>query len=401
MAVKLCVIAALAACSAAKAHPNAEQRIYTNASSQATPEDLEKARRLGYSGRRLEMTDALRTALLNKHNALRSAQSVPCTAANMPRLEWDTALETASTSYSQLCQWWHDPTNGANSWGENLAYQWSSNGLEVTESLLVGMVQAWYDEIDDTEWNNDYTIVNSVTYADPQSQCKSYDATDGNCMIGHYTQVVAAKSSKVGCGVTNCQSGLIGNKGGVYLVCKYQEPGNTGGDGGLQAPYAIGATCSACPTTCQDHLCTCPDSMLSCVDWVGPGATANGYSSCTDLLDPNQGGFSCSFLREQRPHWCPLTCGDCQEPAGLGASQCGATKYESSNTCDGQPGTTTTASDGASQTTQGGGGDGGDPQDPQSSTSVIEEGSLSGSSSATCALPFSLLFLAFLRTVSW
>jgi hypothetical protein len=71
--------------------------------------------------------------------------------------------------------------------------------LSEINSDLTGFTQSWYNEVVDTEWGDDGALV-SKTYADPRNECQSWDAGKDNCMIGHYTQVVWAKSTKVGCG---------------------------------------------------------------------------------------------------------------------------------------------------------------------------------------------------------
>ena len=78
--------------------------------------------------------------------------------------------------------------------GQNLAY-WSNPSTPVGK-----LVQLWMDEK------------------------KDYDLKSGACaggkVCGHYTQMVWNKSTKVGCGATQCP-GM-----GLYLVCDYTPAGN-------------------------------------------------------------------------------------------------------------------------------------------------------------------------------
>ena len=68
---------------------------------------------------------------------------------------------------------------------------------------------------------------------------------------GHYTQMVWAKTNKVGCGSIAWKEGAFIKQ---YLVCNYGPAGNT-----LRQPmYQIGNACSRCPTgsSCSNGLCT-------------------------------------------------------------------------------------------------------------------------------------------------
>merc|ERR1719244_525209 len=75
---------------------------------------------------------------------------------------------------------------------------------------------------------------------------------------GHYTQVVWAETSAVGCGLTTTMEleEKIWNKFTITLICNYAKSGNF-----LKRPvYKIGEGCSACPTgtSCDsafDKLC--------------------------------------------------------------------------------------------------------------------------------------------------
>eukprot|EP00971_Amphidinium_carterae_P240921 4782851-Amphidinium_carterae.1 len=202
-------------------------------------------------------------------------------------------------------------------------------------------------------------------------------------MIGHYTQFVEAKANKLGCAVVRCLSDLspYGN-GGVYLVCKYTESGNVHVEGEQVAPYVVGAKCAACPNNCVNGLCTCPGLLESCTDALGSSlGTSYNYQTCDELMtaDPSDGGLTCAYLQtSQYSYACPLYCGDCTPPTGLGMSFCGQSQYIASNTCTGEPGTTTESS-GTTQTTGFASGD---------------EGTIgSGNRSATISLFFMLLLV--------
>ncbi|GAA6099032.1 cysteine-rich secretory protein LCCL domain-containing 1 [Tachysurus ichikawai] len=113
-------------------------------------------------------------------------------------------------------------------------------------------VQAWYDEVKD------------YSFPYPQ-ECNPYcpfRCTGPVCT--HYTQLVWATSSRIGCAVNVCYDmnvwGQIWTKA-VYLVCNYSPKGNWWGS----APYKHGTPCSACPPiyggVCKDNLCYKEDNQ--------------------------------------------------------------------------------------------------------------------------------------------
>ncbi|NXF52090.1 CRLD1 protein, partial [Oceanites oceanicus] len=112
-------------------------------------------------------------------------------------------------------------------------------------------VQAWYDEVRD------------FTYPYPH-ECNPYcPYRCSGPVCTHYTQVVWATSSRIGCAINLCHNmniwGQIWPKA-VYLVCNYSPKGNWWG----HAPYKPGRPCSACPPSfgggCRENLCYREDS---------------------------------------------------------------------------------------------------------------------------------------------
>lgn len=309
--------------------------IYTNATASGAPASYVQVAQ-HQRGQRLALSQLDQTALVEKHNALRAAVSQPCTAADMEALAWDDSLASAAQNYAAQCKWQHDTTNADHGWGENLAMRYSTINGELTNTvsteLLTGFAQAWYDEVIDANWAADGEDVTSKVYADPARQCKSYDAHTGKCMVGHFTQVVWAKTNKVGCGVASCSHGLQG-KGGVILVCKYTPAGNYVGKNkvGILPPYIAGASCSACPSSCsKGTLCDAGHSPNRCRDDID-GITAMNFNSvphtdCKSLITfTNQFGpnFWCSS-RESKFSICAKSCGVCSVPNGFGPRSCGA-----------------------------------------------------------------------------
>ncbi|KAJ8322395.1 hypothetical protein KUTeg_000055 [Tegillarca granosa] len=97
--------------------------------------------------------------------------------------------------------------------------------------------------------------------------------------VGHYTQVVWAKSTKIGCGYAKCGSVY-------YYVCNYSPPGNLD----INNPYTNGSSCSQCSSNCNNNLCDC--GGLVCLN----GGTLNlNTCTCTCLSYPHYVGNDCSL----------------------------------------------------------------------------------------------------------
>uniref|UniRef100_A0A4W3GGJ6 SCP domain-containing protein n=1 Tax=Callorhinchus milii TaxID=7868 RepID=A0A4W3GGJ6_CALMI len=139
--------------------------------------------------------------------------------------KWDYKLERVSKGYAARCIWDHNPKRGKS--GENL---FVSTGTIHAETAVI----FWYNEI------SDYTFdTNSCV---PGKMC------------GHYTQMVWANTTKVGCGNHFCpQLKNIKMKQANFIVCNYSPVGNLKGSG----PYKQGPSCSECPSgyTCENKLC--------------------------------------------------------------------------------------------------------------------------------------------------
>ncbi|KAM9234654.1 peptidase inhibitor 16 [Dugong dugon] len=170
------------------------------------------------------LTEEEKHLLVEAHNFYRS-QTNP-QAANMLRMLWDEELAIFAKAYAEHCVWAHNPHRG---WrGENL--------FAITgDSMDVQMAVA--------EWHRERDYYNFTTGAcQPRQMC------------GHYTQVVWAKSERVGCDSHLCAKLQNVEDSNVhFLVCNYVPPGNVIG----QKLYEVGPPCSACPKGyhCEQSLC--------------------------------------------------------------------------------------------------------------------------------------------------
>jgi len=110
--------------------------------------------------------------------------------------------------------------------GENIA--WASGGLEyildnpvdITKAGSAGYINGKFGAVD--MWANEKAYYN-------------YESNSGNgYVVGHYTQVVWQKTTKVGCGKAESKT----DRPGSYVVCRYYIAGNVGDE----KPYCTNYT---------------------------------------------------------------------------------------------------------------------------------------------------------------
>ena len=194
-----------------------------------------------------QLSTAQRAAVAQAHNTWRnkvaggqqsSARGVLPQASNMKTIIYDTNIE------EKLSQVWantnpkgHNPTRVvpglAGYIGENI--YWSSRGT--SQKLTPGSfdvsaaVNSWFNEV--SLFNGDVSKFSS-------------SATTGGA-IGHFTQVIWAESTRVGCGILDCvtstpKTGYTMYSQSVAFVCNYWKGGNYLG----QSIYKTGAPGSGC-----------------------------------------------------------------------------------------------------------------------------------------------------------
>nr|KAG5710909.1 hypothetical protein BaRGS_027060 [Batillaria attramentaria] len=135
------------------------------------------------------MDQAMKDHILKVHNDYRRNEG----GSNIAKLEWDSGLEAEAAQWAAGCNFQHKGM------GENLA--WNSNLALGEEKLIDTAMKKFYDE------------KNRYSYG--QHSCS---------MACHYTQLVWAKTKRVGCATKECTP--LGNTGwgktAWYLVCRYE-----------------------------------------------------------------------------------------------------------------------------------------------------------------------------------
>jgi len=182
--------------------------------------------------------------ILDYHNRLRSRVAGGLTgqppASNMKQLEWDEELARVAQRHADQCKFSHDcpDCRRVNRFkvGQNLYQSFSTRkgGKDWRKAI-----DSWFNEIKSF----------------PSSSVSSYSFSH---KTGHYSQMVWAKTSKIGCGVIGYKKGRFNAK---LYTCNYGETGNI-----LRRPvYKIGRACSSCPcgTSCSNDypgLCAANNS---------------------------------------------------------------------------------------------------------------------------------------------
>jgi uncharacterized protein YkwD len=145
-------------------------------------------------------SDPLLQGITAQHNAARAAV-MPAAANPIPPLQWSPTLAATAQAWASRCQFGHS----SGPYGENIY-------ADTGQGSATDVVASWVGE------------KSNYTYA--TNSCA------GVC--GHYTQVVWAASTSLGCGMQHCTSGSpFGGGAWNFWVCNYDPPGNFNG----QKPY--------------------------------------------------------------------------------------------------------------------------------------------------------------------
>jgi len=183
------------------------------------------------------MNEAGRTAALRTHNQYRQRvangqERGQPGATNMMELTWDNELATIAQRWSDQCTWGHDKNRRTEQWrwvGQNM-YMSMSTANSCQSQDWPGATKAWYDEVTKPGFS--------------ANDIEPYKFSSGT---GHYTAVVWADTTRVGCGYTCCYNANSQYKWEKIYACNYGSGGNIQG----AAMYKRGRACSACKNGCS------------------------------------------------------------------------------------------------------------------------------------------------------
>lgn len=146
--------------------------------------------------------DAEMQTMVEAHNAARAAVS-PAPVAPLGKLVWSETAADVARGYAAKCVFEHNPERGKH--GENLFASTGGAGPQA-------VVDAWVGE--------------QAQYSYDTNTCQK------DAMCGHYTQVVWAETTHVGCAKQACpaEGGPFGNRAWEIWVCNYSPPGNYVGE---------------------------------------------------------------------------------------------------------------------------------------------------------------------------
>ncbi|XP_019619053.1 PREDICTED: multiple epidermal growth factor-like domains protein 6 [Branchiostoma belcheri] len=217
--------------------------------------------------------------ILRHHNFLR--RTAPPLAANMLPLVWNEELADQAHEWALNCSIEHGfPPRPNSTFGTHVGQNiWLSSLAQIN---LTVVIQSWYDEIDFYNWE----------------ETKCHPPPGGMCT--HYTQLMWASTTDVGCSYYHCPW-----NGHAVVVCNYGPQGNLANT----RPYLAGPPCSQCPNQegwCDEGFCVdCPAQNCDC---------ALECKNC-GVLDPTTCTCTC------KDGW---DSPDCSVPCENGHRLCGA-----------------------------------------------------------------------------
>ncbi|BFZ15551.1 hypothetical protein BsWGS_18590 [Bradybaena similaris] len=152
-----------------------------------------------------QLSPELINVILGNHNKPRIMERY----AALPNLTWSSVLAARAQLWTEACNFSHQPAV-VRVWGENMAALGATQSKQIQ---LESMIKKWADE---KRYNQGGTF----------EECCSFQSS----MCCHYTQLVWAKTTTVGCGYNVCANLTHGTgtlRNVAYLACYYYPPGNT------------------------------------------------------------------------------------------------------------------------------------------------------------------------------
>jgi len=186
------------------------------------------------------LTTTDKTNLVRYHNFVRANWGMPALKNTNAVSGWSDTLATNAGKWAQNCNWQHssaasrtygkDEFDNDLSWGENMA---KIGTTDLTANFPFGTLASQVDGWKGEEKDWDCTKQEYYVFADSSSEngCRKTPNADGSLpMCGHFTQVVWATTTEVGCALVDCpkDTAWAGYRS-QFLVCQYNPGGNTAG----------------------------------------------------------------------------------------------------------------------------------------------------------------------------
>lgn len=186
--------------------------------------------------------------MLKSHNQYRgNLLPSPYSSSNMIKLRWDIKLSKSSERWANKlaqeneCKLEHPDFNTYSN-GQNLAMLYRSS-YDTVDNVEKKLVESAMENWGEKEMK--------ISFEAAENEKKTNEYFAYNLSISnHYTQLVWAKTTHVGCAYSQC--------GHVYVtVCEYFPPGNMKSNGVLQEWYIKGPSGSNCPEGYEKHKKLC------------------------------------------------------------------------------------------------------------------------------------------------
>lgn len=214
----------------------------------------------------LPLTPEFRQTVLDTHNELRNKiatgsdkRAGNSAASNMNALSYDVELEFIAQCWINKCKFGHDKCRATQKNPDQRAGQNLAAGTMEPDALstVKELINSWYE--DEIEVGNAQVI---DSFKSISKNGKAY---------GHFSQVVWAKTTHVGCGYSYKKKTDM-----LYLLCNYND-GNL-----LKAPiYKRGDPCSGCT---GGKSCNAKYSGLCGNDEMDESESYPYYGGCSNII---------------------------------------------------------------------------------------------------------------------
>jgi uncharacterized protein YkwD len=155
--------------------------------------------------------DDMPSNALYHHNVHRANHSSPA-------MSWDDEIAGYAQNTANKCVFAHDMDQGRGGYGQNLAMWGTSSGAEElgdAGAIKMATTDMWY--------NGEFNLYNSQFYTSGPSM-ENFKGW------GHFSQLLWAESTGLGCAVTLCPAGtMYASMPAWYMVCNYGPAGNVAG----------------------------------------------------------------------------------------------------------------------------------------------------------------------------